>query len=169
MMDRDYILFGLLALGAGALALFSAADSAAAEQAPPYTGGSVLLNPKTGILSAAIGVAEGFGQPGAIPTRANNPGDLAKGDKGLGTLGTEKITVYASVDEGWAALNHMVDGWLMGTSSVYFLSDTIREVGRKYVNGPGAPESLQSFYWAQNVAGELGIGTEVTLQEWVNS
>jgi hypothetical protein len=165
-MNKSYLY--LLALGAAAIALFTASSS----QAQTESGGSVpgpLQNSKTGILSAAIGMAEGFGQPGAIPTRANNPGDLAVGDKGLGTLGAEKITVFASLDDGWNALNHIIDGWLSGRSAIYFLTDTFREVGRKYVNGPAASESEQSLYWATNVANELGVGIDMTLQEWVNS
>jgi hypothetical protein len=58
---------------------------------------------------------------------------------------------------------------LNGTSKIYFPSDTFREIGRKYVVGPGATSSSASDDWAGNVAGSLGVDVDSTLEMWVNS
>src|SRR5260370_927931 len=60
----------------------------------------------------AIAEQEGFGVPGAIPTRANNPGDLTKslGYEITGeTLGTAGIAIFVDVPNGWAALEEQLN------------------------------------------------------------
>lgn len=118
-------------------------------------------------LAAAIGAAEGFGVPGAIPTRSNNPGDLEIGDVGFGVINGK--TIFSSVAQGWARLHSIVSGWVNGTSRTYFPSDSFREIGRKYVNGPNAAASAASDDWAGNVAQVLGVDIDSTLEMWVNS
>ena len=62
------------------------------------------LNSRVQALAQAIATAEGFGVPGAVPTRANNPGDLVMGDQGLGVANAEGVTIYPTIAAGWAAL-----------------------------------------------------------------
>jgi hypothetical protein len=133
----------------------------------PTPPGTPELEIKVSALARGISVAEGFGVNGAIPTRANNPGDLAVGDKGLGVLGPSRVTVFASITEGWDALYRIVRGWLTGKSSIYFLDDSIFEVARKYVNGPQASANQDSEAWAANVANEIGMSTSNTLREFL--
>lgn len=95
-------------------------------------------------LALAIAHAEGFGKEGTIPTRAHNPGDLALGDKGHGTLGREKITVFADDSTGWAALEAQLNLIRTGRSHVYVRSMTIREMGEKWT-------STDCLIWAANV------------------
>jgi hypothetical protein len=68
------------------------------------------------ILAQAIAKREGFGIPGTVPTRLNNPGDLmyAHQDGALphGVTGTDgRLRVYAafaSVMDGWRALYNQI-------------------------------------------------------------
>jgi len=58
-------------------------------------------------FSQAIATLEGFGIPGARPTRDNNPGDLkfGPGMTGRDEAGSGGIAVFADVGDGWDALN----------------------------------------------------------------
>jgi len=88
-------------------------------------------------LDAAIGQAEGFGTPDAIPTLANNPGDLVAGPfatahgatGSITAAGGQQIATFPSVDQGTAAedaliannytggsLQDLATGWLKGSS-----------------------------------------------------
>jgi hypothetical protein len=108
----------------------------------------------------AIALAEGSGVSGAVPTRANNPGNLTDdGDVGLGTIQTSgpfgaKITIYPTLEAGEKALHVKVARMLNGHSHTYPLEFTIAEVGRTWA---GAPE------WAQNVAKDLGVSVDTQL------
>lgn len=134
----------------------------------PIASGDTVASPKIEELAAAIASAEGFGIPDAIPTRANNPGDIKlPGDAGHGNI--DGKTIFASVSAGWSALYHMIGGWISGSSSVYSLADTFREIGRKYVVGPLAVANQQSNDWASNVANALGVDVDSTLGDWYNS
>lgn len=59
-------------------------------------------------LSSAIANAEGYGVSGAIPTVANNPGNLALGDLNYGTMG-QNISVYPDSTSGWECSQQPVD------------------------------------------------------------
>lgn len=113
-------------------------------------------------FAEAIARAEGFYVADSVPARAHNPGDLTDdGDVGLGFIQTSgpfgaKITVYASDEDGWAALRRKVRRMLDGHSHTYPTSLTVMEVALKYA---GSPE------WAFNVAKQLGIDTRMTLGE----
>jgi hypothetical protein len=92
-----------------------------------YQGGSSMSTTAgTGVqlLAEAIAVAEGFYIPGTIPNRANNPGDLTKGDFGdtgvyITAKGGVQIIQYASVQDGWNALYQKLQNIANGGSSVY--------------------------------------------------
>lgn len=111
-------------------------------------------------IAGAIAKAEGFSVVGSIPHRANNPGDLCVGDKGLGKLG-EGITVFPTVEDGWNYLYKVISGWLDGSSQIYKSSMTIGDIADCYA--PGA----QASRWAKNVAGSLGVTVDTTLSDVV--
>ncbi len=99
-------------------------------------------------LAEAIAHAEGFYVEGSIPQRAHNPGDLVLGDKGFGTLGSEKITVFENEATGWAALEHQLTIIRTRQSHVYVPSMTIREMASHWTR-------TQPNEWAQNVCDGL--------------
>lgn len=102
-------------------------------------------------IAEAIATAEGFFHPSgiAVPQRANNPGDLKLGDLGFGTIGGK--TIYQTVEEGWAALEHQINLILAGRSAYYTPDMTILEVAQTYTGGDNAQA------WATIVAGQLGV------------
>lgn len=109
-------------------------------------------------IATAISVAEGFGEPNAIPTLANNPGDLADpnhifnwpGDTGQ-RMGSAGIVVFATLTDGWNQLFRQIIAWLNGTSSEVQPSYTIETLGAVYANDP--------TNWPSNVVGALsGLG-----------
>jgi len=123
-------------------------------------------NPSPAIqaIAQAIASAEGYGPPGNIPTKANNPGDLVLGDQGNGVLvssGGERITVFPNVNAGWQALYNQISLMINGGSSNYNLNMTWAQIGAKWA-GPGTP-------WGANVAAALGVDVNSTLGSYVNA
>ncbi len=112
-------------------------------------------------FAKAISVAEGFGQPEAIPTLGNNPGDLTGGDTGsfqtMGVMNAEGVVRFTNIDDGWTALYMKVNRMLSGKSLVYPLTLTLEQVGLKYSGGD--PN------WSKNVAEYLGVPEKTTLAE----
>ena len=108
--------------------------------------GAVTITP----LMEAIAQAEGFNVAGSIPQQANNPGDLVLGNIGNGTLGTAGITVFGSVDDGWAALANQINLIVSGGSAYYSPMATLAQVGTTW---SGSAAST----WANNVASILGV------------
>ena len=117
-------------------------DNADAGGADPTVGTTDGLR----ALAAAIATAEGFGLPGALPTRANNPGDLMRGNVGLGTIGG--ITVFRSVADGWAALHAQLRAIAQGTSAYYTPTMTIAELAARYT-------ATEVDAWTSNVVAAL--------------
>lgn len=115
-------------------------------------------------LAKAIATAEGFGVEGALPTRANNPGDLTGIDKGSfatnGTANSEGVWNFVNLADGWTALYFKVDRILRGASKVYPLTMTIEDMGETYSGGD--PN------WAANVAKSLGVPVTMTLQGYLS-
>ena len=131
-------------------------DSAALVLAPGL-GMQAFGFPRRGLgmsaVASAIAQAEGFGQPGAIPTIANNPGDLELGNIGSGVTiaaGGQQITNFPTLEAGEAALENQVNLIATGTSKAgYSPSMSIAQVGQLYSGG--------SSNWANNVAAALGV------------
>ena len=100
----------------------------------------------------AIAVAEGYGVEGAIPTRANNPGDLTDvGQNFPGDTGQrigQNIIVFATPTDGWNALYAQIRLWLSGNSHVVNPTDSISIIAMKY-----APDNPTA--WAANVSAQL--------------
>lgn len=122
-------------------------------------------------FARAIAHAEGFGVDKTnLPTRCNNPGDLAAGDVGHGTArsagyGAADITIYATEVDGWSALYRQVRRMLTGGSRYYTLDMRLADVGMTYA---------RSGVWSDNFVSSFGAGygmpvtTSTTLLELVN-
>lgn len=108
-------------------------------------------------LSSAIANAEGYGVSGAIPTIANNPGNIALGDLGGGTLG-QNISIYPDSTSGWNALNNQLQMIMNGQSSVYNPNMTLQQMGQKWAGGGTGSQN-----WVQNVANYLGVDPNSTI------
>ena len=117
-----------------------------------YANGSTSYPEGLKNFARAIASAEGFGIPGAIPTIANNPGDLKLGGDTI-----NGITVFSSVEEGWSKLYRQIALIVSGSSNYYNLDMTIAEMGRIYAGG--------DENWSTNVARYLGVSRDAHLWE----
>ena len=111
-------------------------------------------------LANAIANAEGFGKSDAVPTRANNPGDLEVGDVGYGTItakGGQQITIFGNVGDGWARLNRQIDLIFSGRSRYYKPDETLNDFGSTYSGG--------SPSYGSNLANFLGVDSNATLSQ----
>jgi hypothetical protein len=96
-------------------------------------------------LAAGIEKAEGFGTPGAIPTRANNPGDIeygpfAKAHGATGSItaaGGKQIAVFPDVRTGLSALYALLEKSYMGMDLQAALS--------KYTGFPRGSAALNGY------------------------
>src|SRR6266446_4703355 len=92
---------------------------------------SMNSSPKIAAIAAAIAHAEGFGVHNAIPTRANNPGDLKLGDLGHGDINGK--TIFATAEDGWNALQKQIGLMASGQSDYYQPTDTWRRIAQVWV------------------------------------
>lgn len=123
----------------------------------PY-GGPVAYTEPVKSMARAIARAEGFGIPNAVPTRANNPGDL-KVPGHTPTL-SNGISVFPSVDSGWFALYRQLELIIRGQSNVYTLDMTIADMGQRWT-----ATTHEQGAWSQNVADYLGVTVDTPLSE----
>jgi hypothetical protein len=123
-------------------------------------GGMFSASPTVKKIAQAIATAEGFYTNGSLPQRANNPGDLERGDIGHGLINSK--TVYASVSDGWTALYKQVEAMLDNSSAIYGPTWTIQDVANEYVSGQQSP-TTDSTQWAQNVANTLGVDIDTQI------
>jgi len=106
-------------------------------------------------LAEAIARAEGFYVPGSLPQRINNPGDL----KAPGTAVTSSgLSVFESVDQGWAALYRQIGLIASGASAYYGPATTIRQMGQKWT-----ATVSQQLAWSTTVAQQLGVSVDTPL------
>lgn len=110
-------------------------------------------------LGHAIAKAEGFGIPGALPTRAKNPGDMKLGDVGNGLL-TGK-TIFSTAQDGWNALFNQIKLIISGNSNYYSVDDTFEQMAATWT-GNDSPGS-----WANTVTAELGVKQSDTLRSFL--
>lgn len=111
-------------------------------------------------LMVAIAKAEGFGIPGAIPTRANNPGDLTRSlgyDTTGETLGSAGIVIFVDVPNGWAALEEQLS-LIKNGDSIHKLTDTLLQFAQGYT-------TTEQDNWANNVSQAIGLDPSNTLQD----
>lgn len=119
----------------------------------PYSTGSTSYPEGLKNFARAIASAEGYGIPGAVPTVANNPGDLKLG----GDTMNGGISIFASVEEGWSKLYRQLALIVSGSSNYYNLDMSIAEMGRIYAGG--------DENWSTNVARYLGVSRDAKLWE----
>jgi len=121
------------------------------------TGETMAIAPTTTVqrIAKAIATAEGFYASGSLPQRANNPGDLERGDLGNGTINGK--TVYPSASQGWEALYKEVELILDGRSAYYKPTSSISEIAVTYTGSDNASA------WAQNVADTLGVDIDTQI------
>jgi hypothetical protein len=109
----------------------------------------------------AIALAEGANLSGSVPDRANNPGDLSKGDEhgqaftGYTQLPDEYLINFATKMDGWNALRAKINNIVSGNSRVYSPSMTWAQLAAKYAGN--------SCAWAANVTKSLGVQTSDTI------
>lgn len=113
-------------------------------------------------FAQAISVAEGFGVAGAIPTLANNPGDITDVGQNLpGDTGQRmgaNIIVFATATDGWNALYAQVQRMLSGSDSLYPSSATLQAVGGTYASDPtNWPANVVIGFVNQGI--DVGINT----------
>jgi hypothetical protein len=127
-------------------------------------------------IASKIEVAEGYGKPDAIPTCANNPGDLELGNRfeskavhgGVIYFGSIRgVTIFPKCDadpdiedsrDGRAALWREVRLILTGKSTVYKPDWTILQIGTKWTRTD--PDD-----WARIVSEGLGVLPSTPLNE----
>lgn len=114
-------------------------DSSVAGEAPANSGISA--------LARAIAYAEGFGTVGAIPTVANNPGDL-KIPNWTGESTSNGISIFSSISEGWSRLYHQLNIIESGDSQIYNDGMMISEMAQKWT-------ATNPQDWANNVSSSL--------------
>lgn len=129
---------------------------------PPHTDDRVFR------FARAVSIAEGYqSRSGTYLTsnkafRYKNPGDIFGNVNGKYVLRT-----YPTHRDGWLALYRLLDPIFASRSTYYSLAMPISEIARIYVVGPnGDPNSQPYMNWARIVAGELGVSTNTTLEEW---
>lgn len=106
-------------------------------------------------IAKAIARAEGFYAQGSLPQRANNPGNLERGDIGYGMISGK--TIYPSPGQGWNALYAQVQAMLDGSSQYYDPTMTISDIAPIYTGNDN------SISWAQNVADSLGVDVDTPI------
>lgn len=111
-------------------------------------GGQTSYSPNLMAFAEGIARAEGFYVSGSIPNRAKNPGAIkVPGWTGANLNG---ISVFDSVDQGWAQLYRQLWAIVTGSSGVYNLDMSIADMGDRYEADPGDA-------WSVNVASYLGV------------
>lgn len=121
------------------------------------------LQAKISQFVQAVAHAEGFGQPGAVPTTHHNPGDLGPGDcPGFPFDYHSGSNVCQLPDDatGWNFLTTKITNAFTGRSAVYSPNMTILQFARSYAG------NWQD--WANNVAGALGVTTNTVIADWLS-
>lgn len=159
-MNRDITVIGGLALASWLLwrylrPLTATVTTSETFDTDDYLPGSTNYPYPIRRFAEGIAFAEGFGLPGAIPTVANNPGDLVLPGWSP-TLGAG-IAVFDSPDYGWYRLYRQLAMIVSGGSDYYYLDMSVREMGLTWAGGD--PN------WAANVARHLGISQDAKLWE----
>lgn len=100
-------------------------------------------------FSNAIAQGEGFNADSSNrPTRTMNPGDIGNTDTSSQS--------YASLADGWAALDHQVQIAMDGTSNVYNPNMTVAQFGATYAPGGTLATNLPKL---------LGVSPDTTLAQ----
>lgn len=128
------------------------------------------LQTKADAAAKYVAKAEGWGTPGALPTRTNNPGDMKLGNRGWGVV--QEKTVYLKADpeadlqdktDGYSALRREWKAMLSGASHVYHTEWTFLQVALEWTGGDKWAD------WVKIVCDGLSITVETTLQEYLEA
>lgn len=135
---------------AGGLILYSIMGKIVMSQQTISSGSA-----KIDALARAIAFAEGS------PASWNNPGDLTKsfGYPNEGPQNTAGVLKFSTLEDGWRALYVQMQDILDGNSH-FRLTETLEDFGMTWAGDPN---------WAVNVAKQLGVTTNTTLAEVLNS
>lgn len=117
------------------------------------------INDLAAKFAYAIAVAEGYFANGSLPGRINNPGDMKLGDRGHGV--EQEKTIYATANDGWAALRRECLAILVGASHIYSVHWNMLQVAEKWTGNdrPGA--------WCKIVCEKMNIDPATTLASLV--
>jgi hypothetical protein len=112
-------------------------------------------------FARAIGVAEGYGKPGARPTRNNNPGDMifAPPASNYTSKSDGRYAVFDNPQDGWQALEDELDFIRRGVSAHYKVTMTFFQMANVYAEGDAN--------WAVNVAREVGAEPSETIEGYL--
>lgn len=116
----------------------------------------ITYGPGVVLFAQAIARQEGFGVPGARPTRNNNPGNLT-GTMWSGRVDDGGFAVFATAADGWDALFRQLQTIANGRSRVYSPDMTIATMATLYSPKPDPTT------WAANVAAFAGFTPDTTL------
>lgn len=114
-------------------------------------------------IAQAIAIAEGADIAGSNPDRLNNPGDISDGAK---TFGSEfhsgsNVTHFPDKATGWNWLYDKLKNISTNSSSVYSPDMTWTQIAQKWAGNWQA--------WQENVTHDLGVGTNSTFADYINS
>jgi hypothetical protein len=159
------VAFVLYAISQGVQADQSISLTVGPDGTPPQPSGATDMSPYSNeytpsvgakLLAGAIAVAEGFGLPGARPTRDHNPGDMTSDLIGKAVGKDGAFVVYANDDDGWMNLYYQCDLWLSGQSAHAGPDSTIQQIADFYT-------ATQQSIWANNVANHLGVSVDTPI------
>lgn len=114
-------------------------------------------------ICQAIAKAEGFGLPGAAPTRNHNPGDISDGANTYGfdsAVSDSKVTSFPDDTTGWQWLYNKVSNIVNGKSTVYGQDWSIEQIAQTWAG--------DSENWASNVASALGVDSSTSFSDYAN-
>lgn len=145
----------------GGLAAWAAtAQTAATQQLDDVStiDGDPMVTFGAGVVVFAQSIArqEGFGVPGARPTRNHNPGNLT-GRMWTGQVDAQGFAIFATDAQGWDALYRQLQLIANGRSRVYSPQMTIAQMAAKYSPKPDPTT------WADNVSAFAGFTPDTTL------
>ncbi len=122
-------------------------------------------NQVVSIFGAAIARAEG------VNPSANNPGALALGDVGNGTLNSSGVSIFTTIEEGWQRLYTQLEKVLSGNDALWngkaadmfgLPSATDLTIGQFSQIWTGGDNPTT---WADSVAGSLGVTPETPVSQ----
>jgi|HubBroStandDraft_1064217.scaffolds.fasta_scaffold01182_25 hypothetical protein len=96
---------------------------------------------------------------GPVPT---NPGDLEEGNQGFGTYsaaGGQQITVFGTLQQGWNALQNLLQNAISGQSKYYNATESLSNFEQTYTGNPNAGNTLANI---------LGIPSSTPLNSFGN-
>lgn len=98
------------------------------------------------LLARLIGREEGFGIPGTVPTRMNNPGDLRHAPNAEHPGDPDAIGLEPTADDGWADLERQLrlyaDRRMTLRAMVYAFAPPEENDSEAYLNFICGPEGL---------------------------